>query len=230
MGLSVPFEQLVALALGELGAEDAAALRGQLQGDAAARETLARIQSFLATVGTDGLASPSPALVVKTLEAMGRATGRTTLARLAQTFALRVEEFRQVAASLIFDSASGAALAGFRGGAGGGLGDAAHFSYTCDLGEVDVHVSPAQHTGDHTGAGMGAGSARTMRGQFAAVTDDAPEVVYLLRLDDARQPPLTAEVDARGGFALHGVAGAGRYDLVVRCRRSLVTLREIVVP
>lgn len=221
MSQRVSTEQLLALAAGELEAAEAAHLRALVAGDRQSERELARIETFLRAARGDALSEPGAGLVARTIEAMERAAGPGTLARLAAAFNVRVNELAQVAASLIFDGAAGPALAGFRGSPGGGEGEGVHLSYTSELGEIDVRIDAGQ------GVGGTPGAQRALRGQFAAATEDEAEAVYLLRVDETGQQPAHADVDERGRFVLHGVPGS--YEIVVRCRRSLITLREVVV-
>ncbi len=204
------FDDLLALVLGECGPEQAAAVRSGVVPGSPAAATLARLAAFVAAAGTEVLSEPPADLVSRTTAALQTAPERLTLTRLAAAVSLRLEEWTHVAATLIFDGA--APVPGFRSG---GSGDATvRMAYSSPVGALDLEIR-------HVAPGPG----RAVRGQFAALTGDLPRRVYLLRVDEAGHEPLDAEVDSTGRFAL--LTGPGRYDVVVRCERALVTLCDV---
>src|SRR5262245_34255792 len=102
----IAFEQILALAAGELDERSAAALQRQIQQSPETAEMLRRVQDTIQAMRTDD-STPPPAEVV--------ARAKSIFARLHQPQRRGwLEGLREIIASVVYDSRLQPALAGFR--------------------------------------------------------------------------------------------------------------------
>lgn len=122
-----PNDDVIALALGEVRAEDRARLEGGLRAQDAA--IVARLRAVLETMAEPGLEA-APASLVRRLVSLDR---RARRAEAVERFGA---ELRRFIASVVFDSRVNPALAGFRGGTEG-----RQVAYSSEGGGVHLRVS-----------------------------------------------------------------------------------------
>lgn len=201
---SITIEQLIAYASGDLKGDEAAAVAAYVRQDPQARATVQAWRSAAATLRTDDTASPSE-------QAVSRAKALYT-SRPAAAAAPRVswlEIIDRVLATLVFDSRSQPAMAGFRGTA-----EVVRLSFTCELGDVDLEVLPPD----------GAGDARSrVIGQMSPTSQKADHVA--LCRQGTREVAADGPVLPDGTFEL--LVEPGVYDLLLHVAGRVLTVPSI---
>jgi anti-sigma factor RsiW len=197
---------LIGYALGDLAADDAAAVERTVARDPDAKAWLAKVRVVLGTLGALDADGPSRT-------ALDRAIGGFARPVPAPASGGWIETACRLVADLVFDSRAQQALAGFRGGSAG----AYQLGFEGDDVRVDVQVSRAPEQGRwrvrgsvHTaGRGRTATEAALVHAPGAGI---AP-----------RQP-----IDDRGRFLID--IDPGTYDLVIQFENEALVAPALELP
>lgn len=201
-------EEIISLALDEIDGERRAEVAGRIAASPDASRTLAAVTIAVQTMRADDSISPPGEVVQRVLGLMRSGVRvRTSLMDVAGQVAEQVREFL---CTLVRDTQSEPALAGFRG-----TTESRHLSFECEIAEIDVQVS------------RGEGEARrTIRGQVASLTDDTVgRIAWRSTLTGAAEREIAA--DESGVFVLECPVGV--YELSARVGGSVVRIPPISV-
>lgn len=193
-------ERLVSLALGELDAAEAAALRARVDREPELRATFARLAAAAGFLRDEAGAAPSN-------EALRRAK---RLLREARPSALeRLDDgLRRLIAALDFDTRLTPAVAGIRGGAG-----TAQVAFSSDAADIDLEIAPS-----------GDGLWRLVA-QIDADEDGDWEITVVDRATDVAVQELLAR---DGAFRIE--LGAGTYTLRLRRDNLEIEVGPVQIP
>jgi hypothetical protein len=201
------FEELVALVLGELDPVRAAELESSLGKRPHAADQLASLRRLCRSLpAADEHVGPSPRVLeqVRALFASSRQRPQVESASAGKAL-------RALIASIVFDSRTQFAVAGFRGGVG-----SYHLSLTCEIGEIDLRIEPAS-------APRGRWS---VLGQVELAGDaDRASIVARRAADELHLVQTTT--DDHGMFRFE--VGAGTYDIRIGLGDAEVTLPPLEV-
>ena len=200
------YEQLIAYAAEELSPGEAARVEAHLARDRGAARTVARFRLAWTALAADDGVDPSPQLMAR-----AKATFSPPPAPAPTRWWEHVE---QVIATLIFDSRTQPALAGYRG-----RGSGFQLSFESDVGLVDLQAEPAGAPPLADGE-----SGWHLMGQIDVSEPGATANVALVRRG---QHAPTAEVNADPAGVFSMDAPGGRYDLYIRFGASYVALRDV---
>lgn len=201
-------EDLVALALGELDPARRAEVDASIAASPVAARTLASVTLAVQTMRTDDSIAP-PSDVVQRVLGLIR-TAAPTQTSLMDAAGHLADQVREFLCTLVRDTLTEPALAGFRG-----TTESRHLSFECQIAEIDLQVSPTDND-----------SRRTIRGQVAALNDDAvARIAWRATLTGAAEQEISA--DESGAFVLECPVGV--YELSARVGDSVVRIPPINV-
>jgi hypothetical protein len=200
------YEQIVALALGELDGEASAAVEAGVRESPRAAQTLNRVRAMIATMRSDDTEA-APAGSIAAAKAIFQPPVKANRAGWLD----RVDE---LLGRLVFDSRAQPALAGYRGAE-----DGFSLTFESEAGVVDVQIDQAVSE-DRTG------SRWRLLGQLDSDGDVGGAEVALAPAG-SRRPIRHTTADAHGMFNLP-VEG-GRYDLLIQLGRRTIVLPGIEV-
>ena len=202
-GQPIAYETLLAYAAGELAEAEAAPVAARLAVEPEAAATVALYRAVRDTVANDDSVAPPAAFLARAKGIFPRRPREATgpLAAL-----------RRVVATLSFDSRSGLALAGYRGGAAAGY----QLAYESDAGDVDLQLEP------------GAAPAAPWRllGQVG-VDDETPGIRVVLAPVGAAAPAAETEADPHGVFSAQVMPGT--YEMTVTLPTAVMVVPELEV-
>lgn len=202
----IKVEKLISFAAGELSEKEAAEVASKIKNNSeAGRIVAAYINASEAFANDDSVAASETA--VKRAKALFEKYQSTT--KSVTSWLAAVDRF---VASLIFDSRTQPAMAGYRGTA-----EAVRLSFECELGEIDIEIIPDN-----------AGSTEKIKiiGQLSS--DDAIDGVQVA-LTDSGTGAMVAETstDETGMFVLS--AEHGLYDLNLGISEKLVVVPNLEI-
>ncbi|MDX2146442.1 MAG: hypothetical protein SFZ23_02880 [Planctomycetota bacterium] len=198
---------LAALALGELPEADRATVERAIEDRESTQRELALIRATLVALESRDLEEPPTELVRWATRLVGGWSVRAAEVSGDEVSAW-YRRVGAVLAQLVFDSQSGAALAGFRGS--GTSGDSRHLTLVSEAVEIDLNIA------------RGAGLVRRVRGQVALqhleqeVEQDAARLASA-RIAFVQNPGRVVETvcDDAGMFAME--IGPGTWEVRVEC-------------
>lgn len=202
---NLPFEKLLALAVGELSSAEAQATERQAAALPEAARILAHLRTTLSAMRGDDSVAP-PAAVVARVKAL--------FAKLAapQERTRWLERVEQAVAALIYDSRTQPALAGYRSAA-----DGFQLSFESESADVDVEVAPLPEP---------PGDRWRIMGQVST-HGDSPQVAIALARSGTFTPVAETVADEHGVFTLS--AASGEYDVFLCVSGRVVILPKIAI-
>lgn len=199
----IPFEQLLALAAGELDEPTAAAIQQQVSQSPQLAEQVRRLQGAIRAMRSDDSVAPPADIVAK---------AKSLFSRLHQPLRRRwLEGLREIVATLVYDSRLQPALAGYRSAR-----QAVQLSYSAEGASLDLQVD----------AGTASEDQRNVIGQVSRPSPSVPLRIQFYT-SDSPQPVAECPVDESGMFSLS--IGAGRYDMAVRADEWAVVVPDLQV-
>ncbi|RMF75709.1 MAG: hypothetical protein D6744_13115 [Planctomycetota bacterium] len=200
------FDDLIHYAAGDLDETTSAAVEAYLRG-AGARHAgdIRRIRAAIQTMRTDDSRDPSPAAIER-YKAIFKRAAATNQPESWLEGAVRV------VASLLFDSRSAPATAGYRG-----AGQAVQLAFESDAADIEMELEPVE----------GSDGARWhVTGQVT--TDEPPNIVRIGCCRPGEETPVVvAAADPHGGFSFEIERGA--YNLIVRVDDRVVVIEDFRV-
>ncbi len=205
MNRPVPYERLIAYAVGKLPRAEADLVEAFLARNPEAAQTVERFRQTLASLNADDSVAPP----TDTLERAKALFAERRVPREAPSLSW-IEQLQRTVAALIFDSRPQLALAGFRGGS-----DEYQLGYETDDVAIDIEVAPA--TDDDR---------RTLMGQVSASAESRAECV-VLSSPGSFEPITMATPDSSGIFELNSESGV--FDLLVAVGDRLIVVPNLEV-
>lgn len=201
---AVGYEELIALAAGELDPAACADVERRVARDSEAATTLAILRSSVETLRGDGGLFP-PLDMLERVQALFQSDNTEARPSL-------LDALKQVIGELVYDSRPQLALAGVRGSA-----TAYQVAFESEAADVDLEVEPA--------AGEQASGFR-VRGQVSPHRDGPAEQVALAQ-PGTRSVLVSAAPDEHGVFEIE--TSGGRFDLLVRMPNELIVFADVVI-
>jgi anti-sigma factor RsiW len=196
--------QLVAFALGELSAAEAAAVQAHLLEHATDAQFVADVRRTVETMRRDDSTLPPPGVIAKAKAIFG--SGHCPVERPSW-----LDQLSHVIAELVFNSRSQPALVGLRGPE-----DSLQLSYSAGTVEVDLQIESVTPGG------------RRWQIIGQVTTDEAPSATAVALIPrGARIPAAVAVSDAHGVFSLDAMPGT--YELAIRLPDRVVLLPDIEI-
>ena len=131
-------EQLAAYAFGELSGMEAAQIESAMRSTPSLAKSADRIRQLIATLKSDDTVAPSR-FTIERVVAMFVDDGARP-ARTAPNGSSPLDHVRKVVATLVFNSRSQPALAGFRGAVGN-----VQMAFETDAGTIDLQIRPGKN-------------------------------------------------------------------------------------
>lgn len=194
--------ELVAYAAGELEPDARARLHNRLSADPDLRARVERIRAALGALRSDDSAPVPDSLHARLTAIYDPARHRPVS---------WAERLTRVVASLVHDSRSEAALAGFRSDDADTM-----LMFESELGDIELQIDPGDSPRE-----------RFITGQLTLTSAVTESVAVGLANPGATEPDLDTRADAGGGFSL--ACRPGTYDLLVRAGAHLIVVPGIEV-
>lgn len=201
---AVDYEELIALAAGELDPAVATDVERRAARDSEAATTLAMLRSSVETLRGDAALFPP-------LDMLERVRGLFRSNNIEAKPSL-LDALKRIIGELVYDSRPQLALAGVRGSA-----TAYQLAFECEAADVDIEIEPAAGAEKH---------GFRVRGQVSPHGDSPAEQVALAK-PGTRSVLVSATPDEHGVFELE--TDGGRFDLLVRMPNELIVLADVVI-
>jgi hypothetical protein len=201
---AIPFEQLLALAAGELDDETAAAVQRQIDQSPEALAALKRVRIAVGAMRTDDSVAPPADVVAKARLMFGKLHERQRRSW--------IDGLRKVVARLVYDSRLQPALAGYRSAQ-----QTVQLSYSAESVTVDLQLEQPVE-------GVDAG--RNLMGQISQSTP-GPRLCVRLFASDSATVVQECPADDHGMFSL--TVAAGRYDMAICADQWVVVIPDLQV-